>query len=653
MPNLPKNDFIALTFLDLETWAGQKIVNRGKSYQRSGYVTEIGMTKDGRLVGWVEGTRRYATMVSCTDLELDSQCTCPYWDTCKHAVATVLEYLNMIKERKAISIIHSNDRRLSLIKNMENDQYDDEFEALDDGETIKPPDIQPSAKSRDLETLLRSKTKEELIQLLVKASENDPNIESELLFEASLSSKSVKKLVQTIRQEIECVNSDPGWWDGWRQEEYFPDYSRVRNGLQKLLENGHADEVVILGDLLFREGTIQIEQSDDEGATAGEVTESLDIVFEALKSCSLPIVDKMEKAVNFELEDSYGLCDGIETFWGQPFTKTVWNELTDRLMPRLDNMNPNKDEDNFSGNYHRDNLTDKIICALENAGREKEVIPLCMVEAENTNSYTRLIKLLRQAGMNDEAETWIRKGYSATRDKWAGIASELQHHLLEIREEKRDWTFAAALRADDFFESPSLTSFLELKTSAKKTKCWSEVKKTTMRFLEKGISPDISARSISNTGIKQWPLPATGFPVRKKYNFQDFPLTKTLIEIALDDKNVDEVVHWYEIHCQKNKSGRAWWGENLHDQVASAIVDTYPDKAIAIWKSHAEGHISRTNPKEYFEAAKYLKNIKKVLENQQRTDEWKRYIAAIREENRRKRRLMEILDALEGKPICE
>ena len=294
----PENDFTALTYLDLENWAGQKIVSRGKSYQRSGQVSDLGMTKDGRLVGWVEGTRRYATMVSCTDLKLDSQCTCPYWDTCKHAVATVLEYLNMIKEGTAISVIHSNDRRLSLITNMENGEYVEEFEALDDGVTTKPPDIKSSAMDQDLETFLRSKTKEELIRLLVKASENDPNIESELLFEASLSSKSAKKLVQTIRREIECASSDPGWWDGWRQEGYIPDYSRVRNGLQKLFENGHADEVVILGDLLFREGTIQIEQSDDEGATAGEVTESLDIVFEALKACSLPIVDKMEKAVN-------------------------------------------------------------------------------------------------------------------------------------------------------------------------------------------------------------------------------------------------------------------------------------------------------------------------------------------------------------------
>lgn len=85
--------FVGLTWNDLTAWAGNKIVSRGKNYQQNGYVKNLAHATDGSLVAWVEGTERYVTQVFFEDDELESDCTCPYWDTCKHAVAVVVEYL--------------------------------------------------------------------------------------------------------------------------------------------------------------------------------------------------------------------------------------------------------------------------------------------------------------------------------------------------------------------------------------------------------------------------------------------------------------------------------------------------------------------------------------------------------------------------------
>jgi uncharacterized Zn finger protein len=92
--------FEELTWSDLTVWAGSKIVSRGKSYQQSGYVKDLACTTDGSLVAWVEGTERYATQVFFEDDELESDCTCPYWDTYKHAV--VVEYLEKLKKKTKI-----------------------------------------------------------------------------------------------------------------------------------------------------------------------------------------------------------------------------------------------------------------------------------------------------------------------------------------------------------------------------------------------------------------------------------------------------------------------------------------------------------------------------------------------------------------------
>jgi len=148
----------------------------------------------------------------------------------------------------------------------------------------------------------------------------------------------------------------------------------------------------------------------------------------------------------------------------------------------------------------------------------------------------------------------------------------------------------------------------------------------------------------------------------KKY-YWSFPRYDILIEIAIHEKNVKKVIHWYELYTSKIKKVIHWyelytskntWGwndDNLHDSVATAVMNHYPDKSITIWKQIAEIHIKKTGKKEYRTAAIYLKKIKSLLKRQKKTNEWKQYIQSLRETNKRKPRLIETLDELESKPI--
>jgi uncharacterized Zn finger protein len=128
--------FEGLTWNDLTSWAGNKIVDRGKRYQRSGYVKDLARTPDGSLVAWVEGTKQYAVRVFFEDDELESICTCPYWDTCKHAVAVVVEYLDSLKRKIKIPKSTQKDRRLRLLEEFSDDETwldeDDDFDDFED-----------------------------------------------------------------------------------------------------------------------------------------------------------------------------------------------------------------------------------------------------------------------------------------------------------------------------------------------------------------------------------------------------------------------------------------------------------------------------------------------------------------------------------------
>ena len=119
-----KDPFADLGWADLNRWAGGKIVGRGRGYQRDGAVEALARTSGGGLIAWVDGTRRYATLVERdAGGGLLSTCTCPFEGACKHAVAVVLEYLECLEQGNPVPRARANDERFE-----EFDMDDDEDE---------------------------------------------------------------------------------------------------------------------------------------------------------------------------------------------------------------------------------------------------------------------------------------------------------------------------------------------------------------------------------------------------------------------------------------------------------------------------------------------------------------------------------------------
>ena len=71
---------------------------------------------------------------------------------------------------------------------------------------------------------------------------------------------------------------------------------------------------------------------------------------------------------------------------------------------------------------------------------------------------------------------------------------------------------------------------------------------------------------------------------------------------------------------------------------------------MAIWKKKAERLISPVQRQAYPEAAKYLQKAAELSRQQQTQAEWQQYLRGLRKTHARKRRRLEILDRLEGKP---
>ena len=165
----PSDPFSKLTWEDLEEWAGNVIVGRGRPYQRNGAVENLARTKGGTLVAWVRGTRRYATSVRLTERNgLESACTCPYWATCKHAVAVVLEYLECLKTDSGVGEIDEDDPRLLKLEAIgdEGDEYE-EFAEEEKKENVKVHSGRSKSKTASLRPYIQEQTKADLVALVI------------------------------------------------------------------------------------------------------------------------------------------------------------------------------------------------------------------------------------------------------------------------------------------------------------------------------------------------------------------------------------------------------------------------------------------------------------------------------------------------------
>ncbi len=625
--------FEDLTWSDLEAWAGERIVSRGRAYQRQGLVHDLAITGGGELLAWVEGTDTYATKVSIENGSISSACTCPYHLGCKHAVAVILEYLELIKGHRKVPQAGKDDLRIKQIKRVLNSK---------DGEMVESVDgVDLTDRVALIEDALSRKTKKELLGLIREIMEENPDLMDEIETRFGIKGEPDSALVKRIENEIINATSEPGWYDYRRGCGYRPDYSKVETGLKELLSRKQYDDIVRLGEKLFSLGKEQVEMSHDDGETAYDISVCMKVVFSALKKSSMPNPEKMEKAVDFLLRDEYELCYGLEEFWNQRFSKKDWSDLADRLIRRLKEF-PDRGSLDFSSKFRRDRLTDEIINALENAGRQEEALELCRKEAEITDSYLRLVRHLRKAGLKEEAEKWIYRGITVTADSYPGIASSLKEELIDIRKKARDWLFIAAIIAEDFFREPSLFNYKKLKEASRKAKVWKTVREATLRFLETGKRPE-------KTG-KEWPLPDTGLKMSVSRWKNKYPIHTLLIEIAIYEKRTDDILRWYDSY----KNAESGWGrESLEDSVAEAIAREYPERALEIWRRVAEEKLSQTGVKFYTEGARYLRKIRGIMKSTGREEEWIAYIKKLKAANPRKRRLLEILDGLLDEPILK
>ncbi|AKB49520.1 hypothetical protein MSBRW_0267 [Methanosarcina barkeri str. Wiesmoor] len=631
---MPEESKIACTFKelkwsDLQDWAGGKATAKGIKYQEEGRVREIKYTSAGSLVARVEGTIEYFTEVSLENGKLSSICTCPVGHDCKHGVAAVLEYLDLIEQGEDVPVVTEED---ILIKRSRRG-----FAGAGASETYEA-----GASSQIFREYLEKLEKPELIEILATFAKKDNMLGRYLKDRQNLASENPEGVIGSIYSEMDELWRELKSSDFWTYEgEEMPDFSEVQVRLESLLDSGHPDELLDIGkELMDRYEEIE---EYDEGDIGTQISGCMDVVFRALSQSSLPAHEKMLYALELELKDDYSILNEPALC----HTQKEWMLFAEALKIRLQKAEKEKEIDIlYESSWERDYVVDRLIDALRKAGHSEEIIPISELEAERTGNYTRLIRELLDSGQKKKAEEWIYRGIKKLREYDPGTAYELLQTLIEINEIEENWPFVAALEAENFFRFPQLSNYIRMQKAAKKIGKWKEIREAALQYVRNGKLPVNQPEIAEELSILPGILPKTGLLEASSLEKIKPPVFDLLIQIAIQENDADEVVHWYE-ELKKSK-GEAEKSRRsiLEEEIANAVKDKYPEVSIEIWKNIAEDLISKTKVSSYEVASIYLRKIKETLEPIGKKEEWEAYLRQVREANRFKKKLLEILDRL-------
>lgn len=658
----------SLTWDDVAHWSGTRSLTRGRAYHRGGRVRDLGISPEGSLLATVVGGSRYATGVWWEADSLDSSCTCPVgWNGCKHAVAVVAAYLDMLAKSVAIPVADAEDERWEELAGV---LPEAPCEDLEDGDESEDDEVRlgqrrPTGKGRaaDDEKIrkhIEAKGREELAELLWSLTQRFPDLREEFRMRIALDQGDADWLIAEARNELRRATSKPGWKNYWEGEGYTPDFSRTAHYLDRMVELGHADAVVQLGREILSRGMELIGQSDDEGETAAAFAECVPPLFRAVKQSSLAPTQKLLFAIDADLRDEYSVIesDQLNSVLDDNASPSDWSAAADELARRL--QPDMRTGGGFQVKYQRARIADWLVRALTGAGRTDEVIGIREREARLTGSYERLIPLLIERKRYDDAERWAAEGIEKTVREAPGIASQLAKAMGEIARQRRQWKVVAAHAAWNFFERPGRETFAELVAAAERAGCRGAVEQLASDFLETGKPPfslTLAKNGARSSAIhRDWPLPLPKYLLPLLRIGEPRPHYDVLIDMAIAERHPDDVLRWWDLWHRAAKGQRASWyfgASDYGDKVAATVAESHPERALEIYRDRVDENLKRAEVSAYETVAAYLKKMRPILKSLDRGWEWNELVAEIRGNYRNRPRFMEILDRLEARPILQ
>lgn len=561
--------------------AGPRSYERGEAYLDAGRVSRL-ETGDDRATAIVQGTRRYRVELhAIAGGELHCSCTCPMAASgavCKHCVAVGLAAL---------------------------------------GEGAQPAASGPPALSaEDVGEYLEGLDRTELVSLLLDEAGNDERLLDGLRLRAAGGGTGAVNLA-TFRDAIDLA-VDPG--EAIHYGEAF-DYSRrigeVIDGVERLLDSGHADEVVELADYSLAAVEEIIGMVDDSDGELGVIFDRLQRLHrEACGRAELDGVELAERLFERMLSGEMDLFyDAIRTYAPVlgPEGRERYAELARAEWAQLPELGPG-DERDYGPRFR---ITHVMELLAEQGGDVDELVAVMRRNLSLPYGYLRIAEAYRSAAREDDALEWAEQGIEAFPDRRDSRLTEFLADAYRRRERHAD---ALELMWAAFADQPGLEAYTDLKPYAERAGEWPERRDRALRLLRE--------RTVA----------ATAEIRRRGYGWSPYRDSSEVVRILLSEGDPEGA--WRE--AQEGGCGAELWLE-----LAELRAESHPEDAVAVYRDRVEPIVDRKTKAAYADAVSLIAMVKELMTRLGQEDEFGDYLEQIRATHRRKRNFMKLLDELE------
>ena len=479
-----------------------------------------------------------------------------------------------------------------------------------------PEPAEAALSEHELRAWLSSLDHDALVTLLLDQAEKDERLHRRLVVGAANAKGSPAVLAVWKEAFADALETDR--FVPYREAEgYAAGIEEVIESLDGLLRQGCAQSVIQLAE----HGLAEIEEAlghvDDSDGWMGSLLDRLQALH--LEACRLARPDPAalaERLFAWEMETDYDIFHRAAGTYADVLGETglaVYRRLAEAEWAKVRPLGPGEDAERYGWRFR---ITSVVEAIAATRGDLEALVAIKSRDLSLPYDFLEVASLYRDAGQPERALEWAERG-------WRAFPAEQQDPRLRAFLAE---TWQVAGRDDDamaliweaFAARPCLETWQQLEKHAEVADRWPSWRDKALSLIEERL--------------EQAPAPAAGRPAWQREVFEDRSL---LVEIFLHENDVEAA--WREAETGGCTPG-------LWLTLAKRREESHPAHAIEVYRRHVAALLRHTGDGVYREAVAFLERIEALHARLGQEEAFRALLGELRGAQRRKRKLMQILD---------
>lgn len=468
---------------------------------------------------------------------------------------------------------------------------------------------------RDIRDNLLTRTKVELVDLIMARAAEDEWLHGRLVLEAA-SAHGGEPDVDALAAAFDAAIETGGFVPYRDAYDYFRTVDVAIEEIASLLDQ-HPDATMDLAEhALAALGELQGAIDDSDGGLMSAVWRLCDLHLAASTACSPDPEALAERLFQAELASELEVFHGAAATYADilgPPGLARYRRLAEAEWSTLPALGPGESDRREPRRFR---VTAMMEALARASGDLDELVRVMAHDLSFPYGYLRIAQVLQEAGRPEEALAWAEQGLRAFPERHDTRLSDLvaDAYLCAGRHEE-----AMSLTWDDFAARPVLERYERLRERAEVAGAIDPWRGRALAHLRERLA---AARAEAEGRAERWRPPADA---------------SELVRVLLVEGDVETA--WTEARASGCSAG-------LWLQLAELREADHPDDALDAYRRGLAPAVARTNQAGYEEAVALLRRMRPIMHRLDRRDAFGREVAELRNVNRRKRNLVRLLDGL-------